>query len=61
VHYVLGRPGLFLVTSSDARRLRPILDAASTPGPVPTDDEMAADVTANGIEPLFDGGTLERI
>jgi len=61
VRYVLGRPGLFLNSSSDARLLRPTLDAARAGGPVPTDEEMAADVERHGIEPLFDGAELERI
>jgi aryl-alcohol dehydrogenase-like predicted oxidoreductase len=61
VRYVLGRPGLFLNSSSDARLLRPTLEAASAGGPVPTDDEMAADVERHDIEPLFDGKELERI
>jgi predicted aldo/keto reductase-like oxidoreductase len=61
VRYVLGRPGLFLDTSSDARLLRPALEAASAGGPVPTDAEMAADVEAFDIAPLFDAGPLERI
>lgn len=61
VHYVLGRPGLFLDSSSDYELLPQILAAASSPGPVPSDDEMSADVEANGIEPLFDGAELERI
>jgi aryl-alcohol dehydrogenase-like predicted oxidoreductase len=61
VRYVLGRPGLFLNSSSDARLLRPILEAANAGGPVPTDEEMAADVEQHQIEPLFDGAELERI
>jgi aryl-alcohol dehydrogenase-like predicted oxidoreductase len=61
VRYVLGRPGLFLLTSSDAYRLRAILESASRREPAPTDDELAADVAAAGIEPLFDGTELERI
>ena len=61
VRYVLGRPGLFLNSSSDARLLRPILEAAAVGGPPPTDEEMAADVERHGIEPLFDGAALERI
>ena len=59
--WVLAHPGLFLNTSSDARLLRTTLTAASTPGPVPTDAEMAADAEALGIEAIFDGGALERI
>src|SRR5215475_6660506 len=59
VHYVLGRPALFLNSSSDARLLRPTLEAAAG-GSVPTDEEMAADVERHQIEPLFDGAGLER-
>jgi aryl-alcohol dehydrogenase-like predicted oxidoreductase len=61
VHYVLGRPGIFLNSSSDARLLRPTLDAAVAGGPAPADQEMAADVERHEIEPLFDGAALERI
>jgi aryl-alcohol dehydrogenase-like predicted oxidoreductase len=61
VRYVLGRPGLFLLTSSDAHRLRAILDVATRGGPAPSDEDLAADVTVAGIEPLFDGTELERI
>jgi aryl-alcohol dehydrogenase-like predicted oxidoreductase len=61
VRYVLARPGLFLLTSSDATRLRAILTVARRGGPAPSDDELAADVTGAGIEPLFDGSELERI
>lgn len=61
VHYVIGRPGLFLASSSDFGLLATILDAASHPGPVPSDADMAADVEAQGITPLFDGQELERI
>jgi aryl-alcohol dehydrogenase-like predicted oxidoreductase len=61
VRYVLGREQLFLNTSSDARLLRAALVAADAGGPVPGDDEMAADVSALGIRALFDGAGLERI
>ncbi len=61
VHFVLGRPGLFLASSSDYELLPQILEAASTPGPVPSDAEMAADCERVGIERLFDGAELERI
>jgi predicted aldo/keto reductase-like oxidoreductase len=60
VHYVLGRPGLFLALSSDYRLLRQILEAASHPAPVPSEKEMATDRDTFGIEQLFDGGGLER-
>jgi aryl-alcohol dehydrogenase-like predicted oxidoreductase len=61
VRYVLGRPGIFLNSSSDARLLRPTLEAAEAGGSTPTDAEMAADVERHEIEPLFDGEALERI
>ena len=61
VRYVLGRPQLFLVSSSDTNLLRPILEAAAHPVHPPTDEEMAADTAAAGIEPIFDGASLERI
>ena len=41
--WVLSQPGLFLITSSDARLLRPALEAAQTGGPVPTEADMEAD------------------
>jgi hypothetical protein len=61
VAFVLGRPGLFLNSSSDATLLRPILHAASTPLTVPTDEELAADVREQDMSVLFDGAELERI
>jgi aryl-alcohol dehydrogenase-like predicted oxidoreductase len=61
VRYVLARPQLFLNTSSDARLLRPILEAAVTPAPPPSDAELQADQVAFDVRPLFDGDVLERI
>ncbi len=61
VGYVLGRPGLFLNSSSDARLLPATLDAAAARPTVPTDEAMQADLEAQHIEPLFDGDALERI
>jgi aryl-alcohol dehydrogenase-like predicted oxidoreductase len=65
VRYVLGNPQLFLNSSSDARLLRPILEAAAGAGAgeagTPTEPELEADIAAEQIEPLFDGGALERI
>jgi aryl-alcohol dehydrogenase-like predicted oxidoreductase len=61
VRYVMARPQLFLASSSDASLLRSILEAASSPGAPPSDDELQADMAANDIRPLFDGGRLERI
>jgi aryl-alcohol dehydrogenase-like predicted oxidoreductase len=61
VRYVLARPQLFLNTSSDARVLGAILEAAAAGGPAPSDTEMEGDIAAHAIEPLFDGAALERI
>ena len=56
VHFVLGRPGLFLNTSSDGTLLGAILEAAEQPPRPPTDDELAGDVRRFDIEPLFQPG-----
>ncbi|MCU1391811.1 MAG: Aldo/keto reductase [Ilumatobacteraceae bacterium] len=61
VAFVLNRPGIFLNTSSDARLLPAILDAAASGLAMPTDDELDADIADYGMTPLFDGGALERI
>jgi aryl-alcohol dehydrogenase-like predicted oxidoreductase len=63
VRFVLAKPGLFLNTSSDARLLPLIVDAANAANwnVAPTDAELDADVSAQGISPLFDGRELERI
>ena len=54
-------PQLFLNTTSDARLLPMVVDAASGDLTAPTDDELRADVVEQGITPLFDGAELERI
>jgi aryl-alcohol dehydrogenase-like predicted oxidoreductase len=62
--FVLARPQLFLVSSSDARLLRPTLGAiseSSVPPAQPTQQEMEADTFELAITPLFDGAALERI
>jgi aryl-alcohol dehydrogenase-like predicted oxidoreductase len=61
VRYVLSDPRLFLITSSDYRHLPTVVEAASGSLDRPSDDDLAADVDAFDITPLFDGGTLERI
>lgn len=62
VRRVLSNKHLFLITSSDARLLRPTLEAgASADGNIPSDDEMEADIGSLGVSPLFDGAELERI
>ncbi len=53
VHYTLARTGLFLNSTSDATLLPALLDAAEAPLQIPADSDMAADVEALGIEPLF--------
>lgn len=53
VHYVLGRPGLFLNSSSDATLLPTILDAAAAAAGVPSEESLAADVARYSIQPLF--------
>ena len=63
VRFVLARDGLFLNTSSDLHLLRPTLEAAAGAGATgpPAQAELDADVAAQGMEPIFDGGALERI
>jgi aryl-alcohol dehydrogenase-like predicted oxidoreductase len=61
VHYVLARPGVFLNSSSDATLLPVILEAASLRVEPPSDEEMARDVAALGIEPLFGRGSSDTI
>ncbi len=61
VRYVLGTPDLFLNSTSDARLLPAIFEAANGSLDLPSDAEMDADIERFGITPLFDGGVLERI
>ncbi|HEX4218611.1 MAG TPA: aldo/keto reductase [Acidimicrobiales bacterium] len=67
VQWVLGGGAhegqLFVNSSSDARLLPSIMQAASdAPSqPRPTDDQLAADLVTAGVTPLFDGGALETI
>lgn len=61
VRYVLADERVFLNTTSDARLLPTIVDAASGSLERPTDDELVADETAHEITPIFDGEALERI
>jgi aryl-alcohol dehydrogenase-like predicted oxidoreductase len=56
VRFVLERSGLFLNSSSDARLLRPSLEAALVPTPAPSAEELAGDVAAHAMEPLFAPG-----
>ena len=61
MRFVLSHPQMFLNTTSDARLLGPIVDAAGGDLSAPSADEMRADITEQGITPLFDGAALERI
>jgi aryl-alcohol dehydrogenase-like predicted oxidoreductase len=61
VRYVLAHDDLFLNTTSDARLLPLVFEAASGPLDRPSDAELDADVATHGITPLFDGAALERI
>jgi aryl-alcohol dehydrogenase-like predicted oxidoreductase len=61
VRYVLSQPQLFLNSSSDARLLPAICDAAEGALDRPADAEMDADVRDHDMSVLFDGGELERI
>ena len=53
VHWVLGRPGLFLNTVGDLGLLPKVLDAAARGGPRPSDGEMAALVQRREMTPFF--------
>jgi len=67
VRFVLSRPELFLVSSSDWRVLPTLLGAASEwfaregHDTAPSAEELAFDRGELGIEPLFDGAALDRI
>lgn len=53
VRYVLSHPQMFLNTTSDARLLPMIIEPAQGDLSAPSDDEMRADIDAEGITPLF--------
>lgn len=53
VHWVLGRPGVFLNTVGDIHILPLVLDAAERFAERPSDDAMAAMAEAQTLEPLF--------
>ncbi len=60
VRFVLANEQLFLNSTSDARLLPMIIEAAAGDLSAPSDAELRADVDAEGITPLFDE-ELERI
>ena len=53
VHWVLGRPGIFLNTVGDIHVLPKVLDAASRFQAVPSEDEMKEEVAKREMTPLF--------
>lgn len=64
MRFVLAESDLFLNTTSDATLLPTVLGIAGRleqPVGRPGDEELAADIDGLGVEPLFDGGALERI
>lgn len=56
VHFALSRPGFFLNSSSDARLLPAILDAAARAPVAPTAREIEADISRYRMQPLFHAG-----
>lgn len=61
VHFVLARPGVFLVSSSDASLLLATLEAASAPPEAPAEAALRADVARFAMRPLFEPGVSESI
>jgi len=61
VNFVLGRPGLFLNTSSDATLLRQTLEAASAEISVPAEPVLAGMAEEQAMEPLFVRGVTDTI
>ncbi len=53
VHWVLGRPNVFLNTAADMSLLPSVFDAASRGGDIPSDAEMQALVERRSMAPLF--------
>lgn len=53
VHWVLNRPGIFLITAGDINLLPKVLDAANRFKQGPSDEEMNALVKRLHMEPLF--------
>ena len=53
VHWVLGRPDVFLNTAADISLLPSVFDAASRAGEIPSDAEMQALVERRSMAPLF--------
>jgi len=56
VRFALSRPGFFVNSSSDGRLLPLILEAATRPATPPTPEELDADISRYGMQPLFGAG-----
>ena len=64
MRFVLAEDDLFFNTSSDATLLPTVLEIAAgldDPVSAPSAASLDADIESTGIEPIFDGGVLERI
>ena len=61
VQFVLADSQLFLNTTSDARLLPAVIAAAEAGADRPDAALLEADVLAQAMRPLFDGGELEKI
>jgi hypothetical protein len=53
VHWVLGRPGMFLNTVGDIHVLPRVLDAASRFVAAPSEEQMQALVARQDMAPMF--------
>jgi hypothetical protein len=53
VHWILGRPEVFLNTAGDIHLLPKILESAQRFSTRPSDETMRTDAEAVGIKPLF--------
>ena len=53
VHWVLGRPQLFVITAGDIQELPKVLKAAASFQSPPADEEMASLVVQQGVESIF--------
>ena len=62
VDFVLATPGAFLNSTSDARLLAEVFQAAATfDGAMPDPAQLANDRAELGLVPLFDGGRFEAV
>jgi aryl-alcohol dehydrogenase-like predicted oxidoreductase len=61
VHFVLGRTGLFLNTTSDATLLPLIFEAAEEIDDSVSEEQLELDTKSFGIEPLFVRGVSDQV